>query len=887
MSTGAAINKKNIFASFNNQSLKDVQSSTREIERTVGDNKLVKRKSSRSRREARTAPAAAAAARARAERQRMTHDAARAAAARAGEAKTAAAAAAAAEAREAAARAAAAAAPATRSAVAVAASNLALIETRNFIASKRGTCSGSSGPDCPIATGRCQAKYDLWDDMQNPIISNLIAANKYSAKDMSLLTRGIASKIAGLGWMSILTSTTNNIGGSWPTPPADKKPIAQDPRNYSVVGDSSDGVRQGVINMLIVRRYTKEESRDIFKTIKWGSNSIGAPNLFNGKNFIFTPDGHIAIKPPLPDRKFGEPQIFYNPFINRKDTGGAAGSRGDLNWDDDLTMEGKSATHGVGPYTFEARNGQNVLFAMSSRIIMNKPLTYILYTAGNRDGTVTEDSTYYLLYNPVHTLQFKKFHQSLLQANGPTGTAGAPAYTAQNTNGAAEPWDVGKVTTYNRNKCGLGEIIPSYSTIIARYCNAFRVPGQDIRGSIGSHYADPTCPLAMSKDSSQIAFILGTNLTDETIRRLYWKPRGGSHFLGYQKFYSQKNKFREERYLTHTWACGSAATGTISSLLKESGLYGTTSPSFIQTIGLSIINSSSQWRHAKAKEVWNPKTPVIGRCTDGPGGNCGDLQPEVECQNLPKVFNTCTNSITLAGSVMNSKIEQTNECGVGGDDDNDVLEDQDTLTDQQKDDQKNEAANDAAEEGTEGCVPGTTDEATGKLSSCCISEITEESINCADSTRSANFVPGPNDEDDTDYTEYQAQYSKQLSNLTKDINKYGKVGKTIKLAHPSDMAIGGIIDDIEIILETSLTEIKLITSDIESMSQGTTHAHRVKIQTSLDTLTESADEMRVFSDKLITMLADNYLFGYKKIVVIAGAIGAAVLLLIILILLLK
>ena len=137
-------------------------------------------------------------------------------------------------------------------------------------------------------------------------------------------------------------------------------------------------------------------------------------------------------------------QITYlNPFINPEhdnvdpESGGKAGtsssSASDPLWIDAQqgnTLAG-NGKNGIGKFSgFPLpKKGVELVYAMGPKTVMNRALNYILYTPANENDLIDTDvafvdndkaleavgrSRYYLLYNPIHTLEFRRFFQSQL-----------------------------------------------------------------------------------------------------------------------------------------------------------------------------------------------------------------------------------------------------------------------------------------------------------------------------------------------------------------------------------------------------------------------------------------------------------------------------------------
>jgi hypothetical protein len=153
---------------------------------------------------------------------------------------------------------------------------------------------------------------------------------------------------------------------------------------------------------------------------------------------------------------------------------------------------------------------------------------------------------YYLLYNPIHSLEFQIVYRLLTEINNPnvgssttsgtttttvTTTGTGPTITdrtvfADKDRGYMEsaisditklPLDSSTLTTrYTMN-------IPSYINIISRYCNAFKIKGHPLPNRKDSEiFLDPVCSVAMNPQMAELSFILGQNYTQECLSYDYW-----------------------------------------------------------------------------------------------------------------------------------------------------------------------------------------------------------------------------------------------------------------------------------------------------------------------------------------------------------------------------
>ena len=757
-------------------------------------------------------------------------------------------------------------------------------------------CSGPTGgaeKTCPVAehgVTSCDSLKDMFDDMHNPILRNLVMDNGSDPTgeppDLQLKTADGTLNPQGIGWLRIPTSTANNLGSEWGNLGANADKIKYEPTPNNTFS---------YITLLIAKKYSAAESKEIFDVLTAGEGSNHAPKLSSGRGFIFTKEGHIRIWNP--DTGSTQNDIMYNPFINMAaipvgSTTDASGNKTSVadrlsfesQTDQTNTMSGPAGAQGVGSYSTGDRGLGGPLFAMSSRVVMNKALTYILYTP---DPVPSVTSIYYLLYNPIHGREFKRFYQSILQSGKSTDVAEA-AYTA-NSNVAGGAYPAANVRVYDRAECRQSFQVPAYTKIIAKYCNAFKTPGHVVRGSTLTHYADPLCPIMMGKMSSIFHFALGHNITHESLRRKYYRRASTDTYKdGHAQFFSAQSQFSGGNHhaTSMTWACKghASASGTaknIQDYMADIGMYGETNTSFIQIMGHALVNNTEEWRSGVTTN-W----AAIHRL--------GTVAEEIAaplshptCRVADKTFISCTNTINIAGNATNSNLGQSSVCG----------------PQPAKVDTTGAAAAAAAEEacqadqsacpaeleacetaeGSKSYLHGAITRYTG----CCYGDLTGEIIG----TEPCQPLDGSDAHtvENGGLTETNASRATTLgimvSGLMKKIDTAGKVGTTAKTAYPTDPVIGAAAEEIASKLAAGVALGQDLNPRINpGITATTTTAEINLISTGADNLATISSDLKKLGDDLAILIANTYMLGVKKMYLIGGAIGLVVLILLIVLL---
>ena len=783
----------------------------------------------------------------------------------------------------------------------------------NALAIAGRTCTQpGEKPTCPVdgagghGEAACNARKDMFDDLQNPILRNLVindGKNPGGAPPhLQLRTESGKVNPKGIGWLRIPTSNVNNLVGGWSNPVQDNV----DGQTYEPETD----VSLSYITLLIANKYTAAQCKEIFNILS-PEGTIYAPKLSTGRGFIFTKEGHIRIWQDGGTKN----NVMYNPFINMEDATGESDASGktdtvsdrlrfgDVRTDLINTMAQAEGAQGIGSYTAGTRiNGP--LFAMSSRIVMNKALTYILYTP---DPTPSETSQYYLLYNPIHGEEFKRFYQSILQANKTEETG--IRYTSSWGNGNAYPVDM--IRAYDRGNCLSSIEVPSYNRIIARYCNAFKIPGQvaTLSGSEVSHYADPLCPVMMGTTSAIFHFALGHNMTHESLRRKYYRlSRTDTYKEGYDQFMMAASQFRGSQHpaTSMSWACDNHITSggdkNIQNYMNDIGMFGQSNTSFIQIMGHAIVNNQTAWVNDDKKQaIYRRVSSAATR--DGAASATVDAAIAAEatakadplgkpvCLVAAKSFTSCTNVINIGGNAIDSNLGQSSVCGPRP---AAIVDGGDQLTEEEICEANPESCVDKHEcETAEGSYQVGTGPAKAiiQYSGCCYGEGDGELLGAKPSggcggTTQGSSVTNQLKEVPTNKSS-AATITVMVEGLMEKIAKAGKVGTTAKTAYPTDLVIGAAAEEISSKLASGVALKETIDADLDAVTAVISDENTAalgKAREDADKLAIVSTDLEKLGSDMAILIATTYMFGIKKMYLIGGAIGLVVLILLIVLL---
>ena len=732
-------------------------------------------------------------------------------------------------------------------------------------------------PEAAMSEAAKTARYAMFRDLQNPILRNVIMNPSGDSIIAGEALGPATANQSGIGWLRIPTSNVNHLAGAWS-------------RSEGIVNDPVDHITpNSFITFLIVRKYNAAESKDIFQVLKQGTEKDPAPKLSDGTGFIFTKEGHIRVWHK--DDTSAKP-IMYNPFINLPaNTTGATDAVGrnddrlvfSSKTDNTYTMKGDDHEQGVGKYSTWARGVRDgPLFAMSTKTVMNKTLNYILYTP---DVEPSQTSTYYLLYNPIHGTEFKKFYQSLLQSDNPVGGGDGPESVTEAA--VSFPHYSTGVRVYDEHKCLKSVLTPSYTKIIGKYCNAFKLEGQLTRGSTLTHYADPLCQIMMSSMGSQFYYAMQSNVTNESIRTKFYKNRNtDSRREGYEQYLMAKAALTggTSEFSKMTWACrGHNVTGTdpnIQTYMEDTNLYDGSNPSFVQILGHSIVNANQSWRHGTASKVQS-----IGRRTAAEDADTDAFAPltQPNCTNPNISITSCTTTIDLEGSMTNTNVVQQNFCGPQpGNQDKDPDDTTKSCTAGSSDCPPELEACQTAEGSTKYMDSYNRE----RYSECCYSEgaagllqecpVDDDGDKLVQSTYGAQNPGAPPARGVT-----KTKYLLAISNAVKKLEKAAKIADTSTTAYPVDPLITDGAEEVTDQVAAAKLVATSLTTRVDGIVASTSLADINAIAPDIDALVDDTDAAYKTANGLVILIANNYLFGFKKMYVIGGAVALVVLIILI------
>ena len=450
---------------------------------------------------------------------------------------------------------------------------------------------------CTGTTRQCNSQVELFDSMNDSILINLLDVSNIEHPKYD------PTKFGGIGWISIHTNDNSGFNNTW----------------------SQLNTNNTHINMLVVNQYSKEDSKLIF-------NTLSATPI--GTGIVFDHQGNLALLDSSNKNK-----VIYNPLI-------AAADRNTVNLD--ATDVSQTIRGSRGKYMLGAQGGElggNVYF-ISTSIVMNPHLTFILYT---KEKIPTENSIYYLLYNPIHRKAFQDYYRSLLEYNAPP-----PGWEKNNlvNPGSSRGYQDGNVQALSQGTNGTPRTAPGFRSVIAKYCNAFRIGGVDTlpNGFAAEHYADPACTLALSAQDAQLAFILSANYTQANLAYRVWASENGTKENGKKGFLNALKVFQANPGFTYMyWPCETQQSQTAASaynFCRSAGVLEDDSTSFLLVLANAYVNS--------VKGISDNPVPL----NRGASGN----NKKPECKQAVQNIITCQNNLTIAGDAEHNKIAMTNAC---------------------------------------------------------------------------------------------------------------------------------------------------------------------------------------------------------------------------------
>jgi hypothetical protein len=385
----------------------------------------------------------------------------------------------------------------------------------------------------------------------------------------------------------------NPIGIRIPTNFANQ--LNKNSRSYYTTNDKA-------ITFEIAKVYTNSESIKIYKAIY---NSICNSNSCRagiGSKIIFDQYGNIELD-----------------VNNNKGASGSEWFANDrLNNSLKTEVDGTNFTSNsldTNSYAIEYANIG--IWDVSIKFLMNQAGTFIIYTPFKKEKLTTStppaNIQYYLLVNPVHRPEFQKFYRLLLEIKNPSQNVNRDI-SSDPTGGYMNPTEVTPLcgndgtetcAPVSGTDAPLKFTIESYTHIMARYCNAFKIKSHPLpNGRKSEIYMDPVCSLALNPETADIAFILGQNYTQECLSYDFWaKERARTDSVSLQDCKNGQEALRVHipgwemgtiTDATPRWACKTHVSQTHPTAIKwldaVAGQFRNNSDSFINVLANSYIN---------------------------------------------------------------------------------------------------------------------------------------------------------------------------------------------------------------------------------------------------------------------------------------------------------
>ena len=453
---------------------------------------------------------------------------------------------------------------------------------------------------CNTDANKCRSQVALNRLLKDPILGPFLRSRETTSSD-----NDNASKLGGYGWISLPTTAANGTNES----------------------KSRLNLNNDVINFLAIKKYSSEDSKIIYEALSQSMRS----GKGTGRNIVFDNHGNFAYWNGT------ENKIFRNPIIppsSRKPDG--------------QILAGKAGTGETNATLFNQMSafisGTNIYY-YNEKMISNPKMTYIILT---RDAVPSENSIYYLVYNPIHRKKFQEYYTHLLGYEGVW--RGNKLVKAGGTKGYQKT-SVNTVPTPNG---GPGLIAPSFINTAARYCNALKIGGDTLtNGKRGEHYADPTCNFILSSDDANMALITGKNHTQSNlVYERYAKVNDDED--------RAKAQFRRNRGILLKgpgnsaihWPCKDTWPKDQRTSLEFAGnlgLFGEGSSSFVNVLGNAYLNSfdTTLTTNNRALNI------------NGEGFN---QEPGCTARNIS--ITACTNVIDIGGNAEGNDFAMQNACGM-------------------------------------------------------------------------------------------------------------------------------------------------------------------------------------------------------------------------------
>jgi len=265
-----------------------------------------------------------------------------------------------------------------------------------------------------------------------------------------------------------------------------------------------------------------------------------------------------------------------------------------------------------------------------------------------------------------------------------------------------------------------------------------------------------------------------------------------------------------------------------------------------------------------------------------------------KCVQTDKKITLCSNTVNVAGNIINSNTTQSTICGGAPEE----TEDPDEL-DEDPENKEDISPRDNPDKAVLDCqrlakvpecgkfgVPGENaveKEIDGRImyTACCMHSNGTDMIDCPIKENGscepvkASLTETAPEEDETIKGGGDAGSSVSVADLSERIDKAMNVAVTSKNAYPDD---SNVIDKAEAILTESRrlqTNASKLQEDLEALDVT---GKRTTFNIDLENLADDVVELERLERELVKLISDNYLFGQKKMYVF-GAIGLIVLIL--------
>ena len=445
--------------------------------------------------------------------------------------------------------------------------------------------SGTCNPD----PHKCQSTVALNRLMKDPVLGPFLNSRTITSDDNSS-----AKKIGGYGWISLSTTSANGVE-----------------ETKSKLNSKNDN-----INFFAVKRYSPDDSYTIYTALDYSMKS----GKGSGEDIIFDKYGNFA------SWDGDVNHILRNPIMPR-----------DPNVD--ALLDASDSSNTIASKWSEFLSNTNIYF-YNRKMIANPHMTYFILT---RDEVPSENSVYYLIYNPIHRKKFQAYYSNLL---GYEGIWEGSKLKKPGSNGAFQNSNIPTVPSASG---GPITVVPGFKKTLARYCNAIKIGGDTLQnGKAAEHYADPTCSFTMAKTDADFSLLTGKNFTQSNLAYDRYAPVNGTAEEGHARFLRSKNILMNQPGNNQLhWPCKAEwpkALRTPIQYADAAGLYGRDSSSFVNLLGNAYLNNINRGDHAL-----------------NIGGENFNKAPSCPLRDL--TITSCVNHVDIAGNAKGNNINMQAACG--------------------------------------------------------------------------------------------------------------------------------------------------------------------------------------------------------------------------------